>query len=509
MKVLTIKQMQKAEENAVNMGMTYLRLMENAGAACSKYIYDYIRADDRPCRKITILCGSGKNAGDGLVIARKLKQSGFDVSVIFVYDCMKAQDTIEMYTRCDGLDIRFYKASLHCDEAEFEIDSADIIVDAIFGIGFKGELDEATASIIEQANLSRAKRISIDVPSGLSAEGECPVFIKADVTIAIAALKPVHLLHVDKIGKAVTVDISIPENCFPENTANVIIPTTENIKKVLPKKDDNAHKGDYGRAVLIAGSMNYQGAAVLSANACVRSGAGITQLIFPKAAYSAIAPKVTEPILLPVASGVDGTFSAMAEFEILNAIKSADAVMIGCGIGNNEETNSIVYQVIRNAQCPIVLDADGINAVSKNIDVLKEAKAPLILTPHPGEMSRLTGERVGTSVPERIMTALKFSEEYNAVVVLKGANTIVASHSLPVFINTTGNNGMATGGSGDTLAGIITALLAQSAKVFDAAAAGVFIHGLAGDRVAQKHSKRGMTPTDIINELPDTYALFE
>ena len=241
----------------------------------------------------------------------------------------------------------------------------------------------------------------------------------------------------------------------------------------------------------------------------LRSGAGITQLIFPKSAYPAIAPKVTEPILLPVASSAEGTISAMAEFEIHNAIKSADAVLIGCGLGNNEETNSIVYHVIRNAECPIVIDADGINAVAKNIDILKEAKAPLILTPHPGEMSRLTGKNVGTSVPERIMTALKFSEEYNVVVVLKGANTIVASNNLPVFINTTGNNGMATGGSGDTLAGIIAALLAQSAKVFDAAAAGVFIHGLAADRVAEKHSKRGMTPTDIINELPDTYGLFE
>ncbi len=509
MKVLTVRQMQSAEENAVKLGMTFMRLMENAGAACAKYINDYIKFDGGRYRKITILCGSGKNAGDGLVIARKLKQFGFDVSVIFLYDRMKAQETIEMYARTDGLNIKFYKASLHYDEVEFEIETADIIVDAIFGIGFKGKLDEATRAIIEAANESKAKLFSIDVPSGLSGESDDDTFVHADVTIAIAALKPVHLMNIDRIGKIVTVDINIPESCFPENAANVIIPTDENIKKVLPKKSDDAHKGDFGRAVIIAGSVNYQGAAVLSANACVRSGAGITQLVFPKAAYSAIASKVTEPILLPVASNADGTFSEMAKWEILEAVKQADAILIGCGIGDNEETNQIVYDVIRNAACPLVIDADGINAVSKNIDILREAKAPVVLTPHPGEMSRLIGETVGISVAERIMTALKFSEEYNVVLALKGANTVVASHSLPVFINTTGNNGMATGGSGDTLAGIIVSLLAQSTKVFDATAAGVYIHGLCGDKAAKRLSRRGLTPTDMIKELSRVFAIFE
>jgi len=508
-KVLTVRQMQNAEENAVKLGMSFMRLMENAGASCAKYINDYIKSESGRYRKITILCGSGKNAGDGLVIARKLKQFGYDISVIFLFDRLKAQETIEMYTMTDGLNIKFYKASLHYDEVEFEIESADIIVDAIFGIGFAGKLDEATRAIIEAANESKAKIISIDVPSGLSGDGGEDVFVNADVTLAIAASKPVHLMNIDRIGKIVTVDISIPESCFPENAANVIIPTDENIKRVLPQKSKYAHKGDFGRAVIIAGSLNYQGAAVLSANACVRSGAGITQLVIPKAAYSAIAAKVTEPILLPVASNADGTFSEMAKWEILEAVKRADAILIGCGIGDNAETNQIVYDVIRTAECPMVIDADGINAVAKNINILREAKAPIVMTPHPGEMSRLTGTRVGTSVAERIMTALRFSEEYNVVLALKGANTVVASHSLPVFINITGNNGMATGGSGDALAGIIVSLLAQSTKVFDATAAGVYIHGLCGDKAAKRLSRRGLTPTDMVKELPRVFANFE
>ncbi len=512
MKVLTVEQMKSAENEANMEGMSFIQMMENAGSGCAKYIKEVMKIESGNYTKATVLCGGGKNAGDGLVIARKLKHYGCDVNVIFFTERLKSRESVEMYNRANNLDINFVKYTSSTVEADREIINSDIIVDAIFGIGFEGNPDVYFENIFRKINSTKGTIFSVDVPSALPINpDECEYeYIQADFTLAIEALKPVHLMNVSKIGIVKVIEIGIPGYCFPHNVANVEIPGVEGIKSVLPVKSENAHKGNFGKAVIIAGSLEFQGAATLAANACVKSGAGLVRIICPSKIYCAVAPKVTEPIMLPVKTNAYGGISVDAIDEILDEIENADAVLIGCGMGNTPDTAEIVEAVIKNAECPVIVDADGINAISQNTDILNEANCKVILTPHPGEMTRLTGEPVDVTVSDRIMTALKFTENYDVTLALKGADTIVVQQgNYPVFINTTGNNGMATGGSGDVLAGIITALVAQGTQTYEAAAAGVFIHGYAGDSYARKFSRRGLTPTGLINELPEVLADFE
>ena len=290
---------------------------------------------------------------------------------------------------------------------------------------------------------------------------------------------------------------------------NPIEITSEIVKKALPKRPDDANKGTFGHLLSICGSMNMPGAAVLAASAAIRMGAGLVTAAFPTAAYSAIAPHLTEPLLCPLQSDENGFLSAKSCFGLIDRLEKATACLIGCGLGQTRDTQSVVKEILLHSSKPIVLDADGINLITDNINILNAVSIPVIITPHPGEMSRLCKISVKEIQEQRADVALWFAKKSQTIVVLKGAGTIVATPDGKCYINKTGNSGMAKGGSGDMLAGMIASLLAQGMSPENAAVCGVYLHGAVGDLAAQETSKRGMTPSDMVSALPKLLSEYE
>lgn len=285
--------------------------------------------------------------------------------------------------------------------------------------------------------------------------------------------------------------------------------TSETIRALLPSRPADANKGTFGHLLSVCGSMMMPGAAALAANAAVRMGAGLVTAAFPTAAYSAIAPHLVEPLLCPMQSDENGFFSAQSCFGIIDRLKKATACLIGCGLGNTPDTKELVTQILLQSEKPVVLDADGINVIADNINVLNAVSVPVILTPHPGEMSRLCKVSIKEIQQDRVGVAMKFAKQTQTTVVLKGAGTIIATPDGKCYINNTGNSGMAKGGSGDVLAGMVASLLAQGASPENAAICAVYLHGAAGDLAASQSSKRGMTPSDMVSILPQLLSDYE
>lgn len=513
LRILSDLQMKAVEQTAAENGMSFLRLMENAGSACAKIIKDKLLDVPLKSKNITILCGNGKNGGDGFVIARKLYESGYSVSIILVFGQPKDADSIEMMKMLKSLSVHIYDVDVK-STAKL-IDSAEVVVDCIFGTGFYGQASEKVALVFDMINQRSAGVVSIDLPSGsiCNSGDKTEHFVKPNLTIAISSLKPVHVLMpaAKSCGDVVVADIGISERFYSEWASDYLYTLNdEEVKKMLLPVNLLANKGDFGHILSICGSKNMPGAAVIAANGAVFSGAGLVTAAFPECAYAAISSKLTEPLLLPLESNREGTLSELAINRLLKASKKATAILIGCGLGNNKDTKIIVEQIIKTARCPIVLDADGLNAISDNLDLLKNASCPLVLTPHPGEMSRLTGLSISDVQKNRIKTAQDFAQEYGVVLVLKGANTVVAQQdNYQTYINPTGNPGLATGGSGDLLSGILVSFLAQGMTAGEASKAAVYIHGLTADTAVIDLSYRGLTPTACIKMLPSVISRFE
>lgn len=514
MLVYTCEQMRVIEENADVNGLSYVKMMENAGNACAEKIHSALVGINNSTKTVAVLCGSGKNGGDGFVIAKNLCDRGYGIRLVLVNGYPTAYESKIMYAYLEDKPVLVSDLNQNYDACVSVCMGAAAIVDCVFGIGFHGQLDETVGRFFSDISKSRAKKFAVDIPSGLEGNsGEIKsVFFKADYTLAITCYKPVHILKPasEQCGILSLIDIGIDERCYEAVGSDIIVSAEHNeIKRFFKPRESVSNKGDYGRLLSIAGSRNMQGAAVMAANAAVESGVGIVECVFPDAAYAAIAPKLTEPLLNPLASTKDGFLKADNLQHILSCAEKASAILLGCGLGMCENTVKLVQGIILNSNKPIILDADGINAVSLNINILKETSAPLILTPHPGEMSRLTGISVEEIQKNRIKTARDFATEYGCVLVLKGSNTVVAGPSGSVYINRTGNAGMATGGSGDVLAGIISSFVCQSMSLQSATIAGVYLHGLCGDSVRKKYSMHGVTPTKMIAELAEVLSNFE
>lgn len=278
---------------------------------------------------------------------------------------------------------------------------------------------------------------------------------------------------------------------------------------VLEKRAENAHKGTFGTALLINGSYGMAGAAILSARSCLRSGIGIAKMCVPDKIYPIIAAAVPEAVALPVTSSECGRFSFTDADKILNSLNGINCIVFGCGIGQSDDNAKILELLIKNAKCPLIIDADGINLLSSHINIIRQANAPVILTPHPGEMSRLCGRAVSEIEQSRVSTAKDFAKEHNVYLVLKGSGTVAATPDGRVFINKTGNPGMATGGSGDTLTGIMAALISRDSDITRAVTNAVYIHGKAGDMAAERLSETSVLPSDLIDELPCLFKMLE
>ena len=494
-----------AECIAVERGMTFSSLMENAGTAAAKLIFNEFCDEER---NVLIISGKGKNGGDGFVIAGILKNLGCRVKVLL--PCGRPTDKISW----DNMELLDSETIIETDEFQPLIDECDIIVDAVFGTGFEGTLDGKISALAEAVNKSGKTVVSIDIPSGAICDsaqvnGTC---FEADMTLAVSALKPIHIFKPCSrvCGEVRVIDIGITEDDLEKTEGSLFTYSREDIGRLLPARASVSNKGTFGNALVIAGSKNMPGAAKIAVGGAVKSGVGLVTLAFPDAAYAAIAPCVTEQIILPCPSNEDGTFSASALDFLEKKSAGVTAALIGCGLGVNTDTLALVNGVIKHFDIPLVLDADALNCISKNPYILEKSKNKPILTPHPGEMSRLTGKPISEIVADPISSAAEFVKKYNCVLVLKGANTVVCeSGSEKVYVNKTGNSGLAKGGSGDLLSGIIVSLLAQGMKPFEAACCAVFIHGDCADAVAGESSERGMTVTDMIDYLPKYFGRYE
>lgn len=501
MRILTASQIKKAEQTAFEKYFTEAQLMKKAGDKCFQKIIEYYGEQIRG-KKVSVVCGNGKNAGDGFVISENLKQYGADPEIVIADKFPTLPEPSMYFESAEKAGVK----AVPFEEAEL---SDILIVDCIFGIGFHGEPKEPFSKVFDAVNNSAASVVSVDTPSGTNAsDGTVFKAVKADLTVAISTLKYCHILPPanNYCGKTVVVNIGIPEDCF-DFDCPVTIPG-KFVKSCFPKRNKNSNKGQNGHLLNICGCYLMPGAAVICAKAALKTGVGLLKCAFPKSVYPVMTSHLIQPVFSPMSENENKTLSMGALNKISEELEWADAVALGCGLGNNDDTQVIVNQVIRTSEVPVVVDADGINCLLANIDVLKNAHEPLVLTPHPGEMARLIGCSIAQVESNRIETAKKFAAENSCVLVLKGANTVVTDGS-SVFVNTTGNPGMAMGGTGDMLTGMIGSFIAQGMDSYSAAKCAVYIHGKCGDITAGEISTRGMTIEDMLELLGALMSEFE
>lgn len=498
MKVLNAKQMRELEQTAVDNGVTYLELMEKAGTAAANCL---IKHGSVYGSRAAVICGRGNNGGDGYVIARILHNSGVAVSVI----TLGSPGTDDARLNAERAAALETVAFADNRKRAFDIiSSADFIVDAVYGIGFHGELDREAAELAKAANSSDAFVMSVDIPSGAgcddgSVQGEC---FKADLTVTFTTLKPAHILYpsMDYCGEIDVADVGIPNELI-SRSAYIMKSTDEFLgKQLIPKRKKSSNKGTFGRLLAIAGSYGMAGAAIMCGKAALRSGAGLVNMAIPKSIYPIVAGKLIEAVYTPLDENKNGVISANGLEKILSLADKSNAVLVGCGMGHDEDTERITAELLRSTTSNVILDADGINSIIPHIDLLRTSKASVILTPHPGEMARLMNCSVSEVQHNRSRIAAEFARRYNVILVLKGANTII-SDGERLLVNMSGNPGMARGGSGDVLAGIIASLAAQGIEPLRAAVCGTYVHGLSGDRAANKYSIETMLPTDMIDQI--------
>ncbi len=508
--VLTREQLRAAEQAAVTGGITWMQLMDNAGCAAAKQLTSHFAVNGS---RITILCGKGNNGGDGFVIARELTRCGACVTVLLTAGEPQTPQAKSMFAL---LPASVSVLSYIPDEpsaAKCLADSA-LIVDAVYGIGFRGTLPDFLRPLFRKINQSDVPVVAIDIPSGM--ETDSAVWdkdtLKAKRTITFTALKPafIHSAGENIFGEIEVVAISIPETILSPYRDHAPIPVTfKEVQECFPKRFDDTNKGSFGRALLLCGSPGMAGAAVLAASAALRCGAGLTELALPASLYPIAAAHLCEPVftLLPETENYEISPAAVALFG--KRLQAATAVGLGCGLGTSPGAAALVLAALTQAVCPVVLDADALNILARHLEILNTVQVPVILTPHPGEMSRLTGKTVAEIQADRASISREFSEKYNVIVALKGHGTLIAVPGKTPFVNPTGNPGMATGGSGDLLTGMIVSFLAQGFSPADAALCGVYLHGLAGDNAAARLSQHAMLPTDILAELPGIFCRLE
>ncbi len=485
-----------------DIGTKFLTLMEYAGTGCAARIMD---AYSPEAGSVVVVCGNGKNGGDGFVIARKLQRAGYDASVVLAFGEPKATDAIENYRRAKDISVPI----LHWGsvEAEEAIRSAAVLVDCMFGIGFRGAANELQSAVFSAMNSSEGETVAIDVPSGVVTDtGEVlGTAVKADWTIAISTLKPLHVLYPAReyCGDICILDIGLLPESYDVVTPKMKVLTKEEADGILPIRARTAHKNNAGHVLSLCGSYRMPGAACLAANAALRAGAGLVTAAYPEPAYPAISSHLTEAMNLPLPSSEDGTVSTDALPILEEFLPKATVLLAGCGMGQSEAIRDLLLDLLKHADVPVLLDADALNNLRDDLSVLKERTAPTVLTPHPGEMARLTGKSPSEIAENRIQIAKEFADEYGVTVLLKGADTVVVSHdSDDIFVNTSGNQSLAKGGSGDTLSGIIAAFLAQGMSPQNAAAAGAFYHGKAAEYCTNHRSMRSVLASDLIDALP-------
>ena len=500
MKISTVSEMRDLDQTAIRVfGIKDELLMENAGGAVYSVIATEVAVNGKT---FIVCCGIGNNGGDGLVIARKIYSNGGNVKVFVLGDRAKykgaARLNLEIVSKL-GILIREVTS---VDAIRTDIAHADAIVDAIFGTGLMREVRGIYRDVIELINASGKTVFSADIPSGVSGDsGEVMgIAVRADYTVTFGLPKLGNILFPGNefCGRLYVTHISFPPSIYDSNALKIEV----NLPKMLPARDRNAHKGSVGQVLFIAGASGYFGAPYFSALSFLKAGGGYSRLASPASVIPFIAAKGSEIVFLPQKETDMGTISLENKDSLVDLAMKMDMVVLGPGLSLNEETQRLVRALVKEIHRPILIDGDGITAVSGDLKLLKKRKAETVLTPHSGEMSRLTGLSIQEVNADKIGILKQTSKDLNAMVVLKGGRSLIGFPDGEVFVNMSGNPGMASAGSGDVLTGTVAAMFGLGLSLRDAVLKGVFIHGFAGDLAAEEKGEDGMTAQDILEHLP-------
>jgi hydroxyethylthiazole kinase-like uncharacterized protein yjeF len=501
MKVSRVSEMRNLDRKATDdFGITQELLMENAGEAAYFVI---LREFGVRGRKFVVFCGVGNNGGDGFVVARKIHSTGGMVRVFFLGESDKlegvAKKNFDIISRMP-IEVSNVQSIEQMKEATSDCDT---IVDAIFGTGLSREVTGIYKDAIQLINDSKKKVFSIDIPSGINGDTGQVMgsAVRSSYTITYGLPKIGNMLYpgFDFCGKLYVSHISFPPSFY--NTDSIKVQLNDPVG--LPQRDRDTHKGSYGRALFIAGSANYLGAPYFSALSFLKAGGGLSYLAAPRSISPFLANKGSEIVFVPQDETSSGSLAKVSMEELLEFSQRANIVVLGPGLSLNQETQELVRELARKIETPLLIDGDGITAIAQEIGLIKERKVETILTPHSGEMSRITGMEVSEVNKDKISVVQRTARELNAIMVLKGAHSLIGYPDESVYINTSGNPGMATAGSGDALTGAVAAMYGLGLPLPDAVRVGVFIHGLSGDLAAKEKGEDGLTAQDILDYLPN------
>ncbi|MDQ0150764.1 NAD(P)H-hydrate dehydratase [Eubacterium multiforme] len=474
-----------------NIGIPSIVLMENAANGIVEIIKNL-------GNKVIVFCGTGNNGGDGLAVARKLWLLKKDVEVILVGNIKKLSEETKINLNIiNSLNIPVFNIENTEDIKPSiieKVSKGDYIIDSIFGIGLNREIKGIYKEVINLINKYSNYIVSIDIPSGLDSDtGEVlGICIKANITCSVEVIKKGFISNkaVEFVGEIKVVNIDIPDFVKKENSEKTYILSNNRYKAMIPIRDKRGHKGNYGKVLIVAGSEKYCGAAFITTEACVRTGSGLVTLLTHKDAGEALKGRLTEAMIQEYLSYKD-----------IKSLTNFDIIACGPGFSLSENSKIILKKIVDETSCNLVLDADALNIISENKELLNELKGRTIITPHPGEMARLIGSTISYVESNRIDVAKKFAKENNIIVLLKGYNTVITDGE-KVFINPTGNSKMASGGMGDCLTGIITSFVGQGLSLLQGTLLGAYVHGFIGDELSKE--RYIVNARDIINELPKT-----
>ena len=511
MKIVTGTQMQALDRRTITEArIPSSVLMERAGEGIVSHLerhYGPVRG-----KTITILCGKGNNGGDGLVVARLLHRRRARIHVVLLTPLTDlSRDTAAMYRQLVRVAGRTAIARFQSvDQARLLLASSDVLVDALLGTGLSSVVTGAYSEVIEVINSAGKPVIAVDIPSGLHADSGAILGRAIRATLTVTLGLPKLGLYVgagiDQAGAVRVVDIGIPPAYVDAIESRTLLLTSESAFQSLPERVPSSHKGTFGHAGILAGSVGKTGAAALAAKAALRVGAGLVTVATPSSVNDILEAKLLEAMTMPLPETKARTLARSGLDRVVAFIQARTAIAVGPGLSTHPETVELVQSLMKHLDRPSVLDADALNALAGRASLMTECKTPPILTPHPGEMARLEVDATAQSVnTDRIGTARRFARERGVFIVLKGARTVIARPDGLVAICPTGNPGMATAGTGDVLTGMIVGLLAQRVPAWEAACAASYFHGLAGDLAAQQLGQPGMLAGDLIAQIP--YAL--
>ncbi|MBW2606545.1 MAG: NAD(P)H-hydrate dehydratase [Deltaproteobacteria bacterium] len=508
MYLVTASEMQQMDRQTIeSFGIPGRVLMENAGLGATRVLFDQF--DDVINKNVGVIAGRGNNGGDGFVIARYLAQKGSDVTVYLLAESARVKGNAAANLKLLApLNVPVVEIP---DEQSFLAHKTgmlhqEIWIDAILGTGLKSDVKGYFKKIIEFINALGKPVFSVDIPSGLNSDtGQvCGACIRAQTTATFAFAKTGHILFpgAEYTGYLEIIDIGIPDYITKNIRPKQHLLTPERIRTAFRPRIPDAHKGITGHVLVVSGSPGKTGAAAMTAMSAMRAGAGLVTLAIPESLNPVLETQVLEAMTYPLPETENGIIGESSFNKIMDLLSGKKCLAIGPGLGEAAETKKLVHRIIKESPVTIVIDADGLNNIAGSTEILKKAKAPLILTPHPGEMARLMDLTTGTVKKDRITCSRKFAENFNVHIVLKGAKTIIAHPEGNIFINPTGNPGMASGGMGDVLTGIIAGLVAQGFSPESAAHAGVYLHGAAADMLAEKIGPFGYLATEVMNAIP-------